>query len=66
MRIENWPTLNFNLKSYTEEELRVLIEDEVENDKRATFVIRLHQRYCIVRGARERLELMEKLNGGEQ
>lgn len=61
MRIDNWLTLNSNLKSYTEEELRVLIEDEIENDKRPTFVVRLHQRYCIVRGARERVELLEKL-----
>jgi hypothetical protein len=51
--------------SYTEDELRMLINFETDNDRRPTFIVRLHQRYCILRNTRERVELLEKLKGEE-
>lgn len=65
MRIENWVVLNSKLMSYSEEELWALITYEIYNDKRPTFIVRLHQRYCILRNTRERVELLEKLKGEE-
>ena len=61
MRIENWVVLNSKLMSYTEDELRMLIDYEIDNDRRPTFIVRLHQRDCILRNTRERVELLEKL-----
>jgi hypothetical protein len=37
-----------------------------DHDKRPTFIVRLHQRYCILRNTRERVELLEKLKGEER
>lgn len=65
MRIENWVVLNSKLMTYTEDELRMLIDYETDNDRRPTFIVRLHQRYCILRNTRERVELLEKLKGEE-
>ena len=65
MRIENWVVLNSKLMSYTEDELRMLIDFETDNDRRPTFIVRLHKRYCILRNTRERVELLEKLKGEE-
>jgi hypothetical protein len=65
MRVENWVVLNNKLMSYTEDELWMLIEHEIDHDKRPTFIVRLHQRYCILRNTRERVELLEKLKGEE-
>jgi len=39
----------------------MLIDYEIDNDRRPTFIVRLHQRYCILRNTRERVELLEKL-----
>lgn len=45
----------------TEPELKRLLEDEVKGKKRAMFVTRMHQRYCMLRAARERAELLAQL-----
>lgn len=57
----NWRTLMQVIGTLSEDELKRLIDDEVATRKRATFITRLHQRYCMLRAAREREELMAQL-----
>ncbi len=45
----------------SEEELKQLLDDEIKGKKREMFVLRLHQRYCTRRAARERAELLAQL-----
>lgn len=49
------------ISTLSEAELKRLLDEEVAGPKRAMFVIRLHQRYCMRRAAREREELMGML-----
>ena len=55
----NWRTLNDRLCTYTESELLLLIESERQTARRLSVLKRLHQRYSIVRAARERHDLLE-------
>jgi hypothetical protein len=57
----NWRTLMQVIGSLSEEELKRMIDEEMRGKKRAMFVQRLHQRYCMKRAAREREALMEQL-----
>lgn len=55
----NWRSLNKVLTQLSEEELHRLIEEERTGQRRVTILIRLHQRYCVVRADRERMELLK-------
>jgi hypothetical protein len=44
----------------TEDEVLELLEIEREGAKRVTFLERLHQRYTMLRAARERVELLKE------
>lgn len=48
------------ISTLSETELKQLLDAEVKGPKRAMFVIRLHQRYCMRRAAREREELLNE------
>ena len=58
MKKLNWRTLSDSLTTYSENELLALIEDEKVGERRLSIMKRLHQRYCIVRAARERTALL--------
>ena len=45
----------------TEDEVGELLEQELEGEKRWSIVQRLHQRYTILRAARERDELKQEI-----
>ena len=62
MKKLDWKTLNDRLCSYSEDELKELLEVEKEGARRYSHLKRLHQRYNIVRGARERAELLRCAN----
>lgn len=49
------------ISTLSEDELKRLLDEEIRGKKRAMFVQRLHQRYCMKRSAREREELMRQL-----
>ena len=53
----NWKVLNANLRSFTEDELKRAIARKVAVPNSRDAAIRLHQRYCAVRDAREREEI---------
>ena len=58
MKKLNWKELNAQLLTFSEEDLKNLITNEIQPARRPTVLKRLHQRYCIVRAARERTDLL--------
>jgi len=56
----NWRELNQKLNMLTEDEVLALLEDERQGARRVTFLERLHQRYTMLRAARERVELLKE------
>jgi hypothetical protein len=56
----NWRELNKKLNMLTEGEVLALLETERQGAKRVTFLERLHQRYTMLRAARERVELLKE------
>ena len=56
----SWRELNAKLSLYTEEQVLQMLNDERAGARRATILQRLHQRYTMLRAARERIELMKE------
>lgn len=54
----NWKVLNANLRSFTEDELKRAMSRKLATASSKDSAIRLHQRYCAVRDARERAEIL--------
>jgi len=57
----NWFTLNAVLPKRNEQQVLAMLDEEVAVHKRPTFVVRIHQRYTMLRAQRERQELLEKV-----
>lgn len=60
MKKLSWRSLNDQLPTMTEEEVFAMLTHESMNERRSSILQRLHQRYCALRDARERLEVMAK------
>jgi hypothetical protein len=58
--LENWRVLNQHLNTFDEDEVKALLDHEIQNRGRAMFLQRLHQRYNALRVSRERIELLAK------
>jgi len=56
----HWRALNRKLNMLTESEVLALLEAERQGARRVTFLERLHQRYTMLRAARERVELLKE------
>ena len=56
----NWRELNKQLNLLDEYEVLAMLEAERQGARRVTFLERLHQRYTMLRAARERVELMKE------
>jgi len=56
----NWRELNKKLNMLSESEVSALLDAERQGAKRVTFLERLHQRYNMLRTARERVELLKE------
>ena len=56
----SWRALNDVLTQLTEDELVTMLNEERTGERRASVLQRLHQRYTMVRAARERVELMRE------
>ena len=54
----NWRQLNQILPTLDEDTVRRLLEEERKGEQRQTVLIRLHQRYTMLRAARERMEIL--------
>ncbi len=57
-----WKELNDRLADFTEQEILDLLEMEKRDARRSTVLVRLHQRYTVLRMLRERAELLEIVN----
>ena len=57
----DWRKLAETLTSMTEEEVKALLDEERAAHKRPLIAKRLHQRYSILRSARERVDIMKGL-----
>ena len=57
----NWRELNAQLNAMSEAEVKALLDAELVDRQRVTFVERLHQRFCALRAVRERAEMMALL-----
>ena len=53
-----WRSLNNQLSMMSEEDILILLNLEKTNERRASVLQRLHQRYNVLRVSRERIELM--------
>ena len=56
----SWRSLNDVLTQMTEDELLLMLKEEQTGERRASVLQRLHQRYTMVRAARERIEIMKE------
>lgn len=54
----NWRELNARLGSLREDELEQMIREEMKGEKRPTLLVRMHQRYTVLRSLRERREIL--------
>jgi len=57
----DWRSLAAALNTLSEEEIKELLNIEMEAQRRPSIVRRLHQRFTMLRSARERAELMARL-----
>jgi len=60
MKKLSWRSLHDQLPTMTEEEVFAMLTHESMNERRSSILQRLHQRYCALRDARERIEIMAK------
>ncbi len=58
-----WRDMHRIINHKTEEELREMIVQDFETFKRPTILIRLHQRFTVLRAQREREELVGVRSG---
>lgn len=56
----NWRSLNQKLNLLTEEQVLQLLNEERIGARRVTILQRLHQRYTMLRAARERVEILKE------
>ena len=56
----NWRELNARLSSLREDELAAMIEEERQGERRPTLLVRMHQRFTVLRTLRERQELLSQ------
>jgi hypothetical protein len=54
----DWRTLAKSLRVMTEDEVKLLLDEERAGPRRALILRRLHQRYAALRTARERVEIL--------
>ena len=54
----NWRELNARLGSLREDELEQMIREELKGERRPTLLIRMHQRFTVLRSLRERREIL--------
>ena len=53
--------MNAILPKRNEEQVLAMLDEEVKVYKRPTFIVRIHQRYTMLRAQRERKELLERI-----
>jgi hypothetical protein len=59
----DWRSLAATLNTLSEDEIKKVLDFEMDNQRRPSIVRRLHQRFAMLRSARERAELMDRISG---
>ena len=59
--LASWKTINKKIGDMTEADVKQAMNREMVGNRRRDMVVRLHQRYTILRAARERQELVDSL-----
>lgn len=54
----NWREINKALPELDEDAVLRLLDEERKGEQRVTVLVRLHQRYTMLRAARERMEIL--------
>ena len=54
----NWREINKVLPTLDEDTVKRMLDDERKGEQRTTVLVRLHQRYTILRATRERTEIL--------
>jgi hypothetical protein len=54
----NWREINRMLPDLDEDAVLRLLDEERKGEQRVTVLVRLHQRYTMLRAARERMEIL--------
>jgi hypothetical protein len=54
----NWREINKALPDLNEDAVLRLLDEERKGEQRVTVLVRLHQRYTMLRAARERMEIL--------
>lgn len=62
--LDNWDVLNKNVMDLDEPTLKKLLKQEMKENKRTQFLLRLYGRYNILRTERERKEVIAGTWGG--
>lgn len=57
----DWRSLAATLNTLSEDEIKKVLDFEMDNQRRPSIVRRLHQRFAMLRSARERAELIRRL-----
>lgn len=60
MKKPNWVEMNSKLATLNEKQVFFMLQAELDTYRRASYLNRLHQRYCALRDARERKEILAK------
>ncbi len=58
--LRDWRACIGTISQLSESEVDGCIDHEIKNQKRASILIRLHQRKTTLRAARERIEILEQ------
>ena len=58
MKRLTWRELNHVLAAKTEDEVLQMLNEERASTRRVVVLVRLHQRYNVLRASRERVEMM--------
>lgn len=57
----SWRSLNATLNTLTEEQVKAMLDDELNGKRRLVIARRLHQRFAALRTSRERAEILRKV-----
>lgn len=59
----NWSNCNGFLRTASEADARAILEAEAKGQQRVQFMLRAHSRFNRLRAARERAELLKRIDG---
>lgn len=56
----SWRALNAKINTLSEAQVLAMLDEERKGARRVSALQRLHQRYCMLRASRERIEILRE------